>query len=82
MEITNDLFITQHYMRHENPKTTEIYLHVNTEKQEADIAQQLYIRYHDNGQEAARYQIEAALQTMNTAQLLQLAAAAQSIVTI
>ena len=79
MEMTNDLFITQQYMRHESPKTTEIYLHVNTEKQEADIAQQLYIRYHGHDEEAARYQIASALQTMNGAQLLKLAAAAQAI---
>lgn len=45
-QITGDLYLTQQYMRHENPKTTEIYLHIDTEKKEAEIAQQLYNRYH------------------------------------
>lgn len=45
-EITNNLYLTQQYMRHSNPATTEIYLHVNTEKQEAEISEQLYRHYH------------------------------------
>ena len=45
-QITNNLYLTQKYMRHANPKTTEIYLHVDTEKQEAITAQQLYNIYH------------------------------------
>lgn len=45
-EITGNLYATQHYMRHANPATTEIYLHNETERQEAEIAQQLYNRYH------------------------------------
>lgn len=49
-ELTGNLYLTQQYMRHASPATTEIYLHCNTERQEAEIAQQLYNRYH--GQEA------------------------------
>ncbi len=45
-EITGDIYATQKYMRHSNPATTEIYLHTDTEKQDASIAQQLYNRYH------------------------------------
>lgn len=45
-QLTNDLFKTQKYMRHTNPATTEIYLHNETEKQEAGIAEQLYDFYH------------------------------------
>lgn len=45
-EITGDIYATQKYMRHSNPATTEIYLHNNTERQEATIAQQLYNLYH------------------------------------
>ena len=44
-EITGNLFLTQKYMRHANPATTEIYLHNDTERQEADIAQQLVIHH-------------------------------------
>ena len=46
MEMTGNLYAAQKYMRHSNPATTELYLHNNTEKQEATIAQQLYNLYH------------------------------------
>lgn len=46
-EITGNLYLTQQYMRHANPATTEIYLHNDTEKQETDIAQRLYNHYHN-----------------------------------
>lgn len=45
-ELTGNLYLTQQYMRHASPATTEIYLHVDTERQEQEIAQQLYDRYH------------------------------------
>lgn len=44
--LTGDLFQTQKYMRHSNPATTEIYLHNDTEQQEAGIARELYNLYH------------------------------------
>lgn len=46
-ELTGDIYATQKYMRHCNPATTEIYLHTDTERQDADIARRLYRRYHD-----------------------------------
>ena len=46
MSISEDLYLTQQYMRHSNPATTEIYLHNQTEGREAEIAQQLYNLYH------------------------------------
>lgn len=81
-ELTGDIYITQQYMRHESPKTTEIYLHIETEKREAEIAQQLYNKYHgiaapaDPGAELA-----GLLQTMTGAQRRQLLKAAQAIIT-
>ena len=42
----NNIFLAQSYMRHENPKTTEIYLHTNTERAETEIAEQLYSLLH------------------------------------
>ena len=47
-ELTDDLYVTQNYMRHSNPATTEIYLHNKTEQAEARIAQRLYNYYHDS----------------------------------
>lgn len=46
-QITGDLFLTQKYMRHADPKTTEIYLHMDTDKQEAITAEKLYRTYHE-----------------------------------
>ena len=46
MEMTGNLYTAQTYMRHASPATTEIYLHNDTEKQEAETAQQLYKFYH------------------------------------
>lgn len=45
-EITGNLYLTQKYMRHANPATTEIYLHNDTERQEAETARELYRLYH------------------------------------
>lgn len=80
MELTGDnLFITQQYMRHANPATTEIYLHRDTEKQEAEIAQQLYNKYHGKAEtDDSRAQLETLLKTMNAQQLQQLAGIAQA----
>lgn len=46
MELTNNIYLTQRYMRHANPATTEIYLHNSTDKQEQAVAVQLYDYYH------------------------------------
>lgn len=48
--VSGNLYLTQQYMRHKNPKTTEIYLHNDTEQAEADIAEKIYKMYHDAGQ--------------------------------
>lgn len=48
-ELTGNLYLTQQYMRHSNPSTTEIYLHNDTGRQEAELAQQLYNFYHGGG---------------------------------
>lgn len=45
-ELTDNLYLTQNYMRHSNPATTEIYLHNQTERAEARVAQDLYNYYH------------------------------------
>ena len=42
----NNIFVTQTYMRHNDPKTTEIYAHVDIEAQEAQLAQDIYDYYH------------------------------------
>ena len=45
-QLTNNLYAVQKYMRHADPATTEIYLHAETEKQEANFASRLYDLYH------------------------------------
>lgn len=76
-ELTGNLYLTQQYMRHASPTTTEIYLHVDTERQEADIAQQLYNKYHGiTQQEDAGQMLAQILQNMTAAQISQILAAA------
>ena len=69
-EITGNIYKTQKYMRHSNPATTEIYLHNDTEKAEARIAQQLYNHYHGSG--SGRETLEELLNKLSPQQLEQL----------
>lgn len=78
-EITGNLYITQKYMRHANPATTEIYLHNDTEKQETQTAQDLYNLYHGITAGDDRAQLETLLQRMTPAQLAQLTGIASAI---
>ena len=77
MELTgNNVFVTQQYMRHESPTTTEIYLHVDTEQQEADIAEALYNKYHGITAEqdgTDNQQLLLLLKALTATQLKQLA---------
>ena len=74
-ELTGNLYQTQKYMRHSNPATTEIYLHNETEKQEAGIAQRLYNLYHgkDSSDNTQRATLEAIIENMTPDQVDQLA---------
>ena len=76
-EITGNLYLTQQYMRHSNPATTEIYLHNDTERQQADIAKRLYSYYHGNAA-GGRDKLGAILDTMTPAQIEQLTAIAEA----
>ena len=79
-EITGNLYLTQQYMRHANPATTEIYLHNDTQKQEADIAQRLYNHYHNMpAANDAHTELENIIATMTPEQLQQLAGIAATI---
>lgn len=71
-EITGNLYITQKYMRHANPATTEIYLHNDTERQEADTAQRLYNHYH-GAAEDPRERLKSIIAALSPAQLESLA---------
>lgn len=71
-ELTGDIYTTQRYMRHSNPATTEIYLHNDTAKQEADIAQQLYNLYHGTGITNSREKLEQLISRLTPEKLEQL----------
>lgn len=71
-ELTGDIYTTQKYMRHSNPQTTEIYLHNDTEKQEAGIAQDLYNLFHGTRDDNKRQQLDQLIKRMSPAQLEQL----------
>lgn len=72
-EISGDIYTTQRYMRHSNPATTEIYLHNDTEKAEAGLAQQLYNLYHGNTSTESRATLDQLIAGMNAGQIAQLA---------
>ena len=76
-EITGNLYLTQQYMRHSNPATTEIYLHNDTERQQADIARRLYGYYHGEAA-GGREKLGAIIETMTPAQIEQLTAIAEA----
>lgn len=78
-EITGNLYLTQKYMRHADPKTTEIYLHNNTEKQEAETAQQLFNYYHGIQEQEPRQRLDNILQGMTPQQIEQLTNVAAAI---
>ena len=79
-ELTGNLYLTQQYMRHASPTTTEIYLHVDTEQQEAEIAQQLYNKYHGKAEtDDAAATLDRLIKGMDAGQLQRLAGIAQSI---
>ena len=79
MELTGDIYQTQQYMRHSNPATTEIYLHISNEKADADIAQRLYNKYHGiDTQSDSSQELQEAICKMDPAQLQQLAAIAKA----
>ncbi len=65
-------------MRHSNPATTEIYLHNDTDRAEADIAQQLYRSYHGQSSTDTRDKLNRIAATLTPQQLEQLTALAQT----
>lgn len=47
LDVTDDnIYKVQHYMRHKNPQTTEVYLHKNHDENNIEIAQMIYDRTH------------------------------------
>lgn len=84
--LTGDLYATQNYMRHANPATTEIYLHVETEKKDAKIANDLYTFYHGGEVQSSPSKSESEeqnpkniLEGLTPSQLEQLAKYAQAL---
>lgn len=51
--LSGDLYQTQRYMRHVNPATTEIYLHDDTDKEQGQLAAELFAYYHREGHHGA-----------------------------
>ena len=76
----NNIYETQNYVRHSDPRTTEIYIHetAETEKATAAIAQQLYNRYHGI-KTTARESLESIIARMSAAQIEKLEGIAAAI---
>ena len=79
MTLSGDLYTTQKYMRHCNPATTEIYLHVDTEKKESQIAKQVFDYYHGQQSSNSRNRLETLLNSFSPDQIDRLTAMAASI---
>lgn len=48
MQLSNNLYEVQHYMRHANPSTTEIYLHAEDDRKDEELANQIYDYFHSS----------------------------------
>lgn len=74
MKLTgNNIYITQQYMRHSSPKTTEIYLNNDQTAQNEILARRLYDRYHGRSYERGRREeLSAILAKLNAEQLANL----------
>lgn len=66
----HNLYLTQQYMRHENPQTTEIYLNYEVQEEETDIAKRLYNHYHGlNSTQEEISKLENIIGSLNNEQL-------------
>lgn len=74
MQVTgNNIYQAQTYMRHMDPKTTEIYTHCDNLAAQSDMAQRIYDLYH--GTETERdeaAQLQESMKRMSPKQLKQL----------
>ena len=77
-ELTGNLYTVQHYMRHENPQTTEVYIHADTEQQEADLAARLYSLYHGREEADKKERLAAILDRLPPSKLETLANIAEA----
>lgn len=70
-----DIYEAQRFLRHSDPKTTEIYTHVNDLEKDKNLAFKIYQAYHDTAGEAAqRQEIISMITTLDPAQLQQVGA--------
>ena len=75
MEITNqNIYMTQKYMRHSNPATTEIYINstAKEEQQAATLANDVYNLFHGQQITDSRGQLEQIIDRLNPQQLQKL----------
>jgi len=80
MELTRDIYTAQRYMRHASPATTEIYLHNDTARQEAETARRLYNFYHGTDQADSRQKLDSILNRLTPANVEKLAGIAAAMV--
>lgn len=70
-----DIYDAQRFLRHSDPKTTEIYTHVDDLERDKDLALKIYNAYHDStGEAAQRQEIVSMIAALDPAQLQQVGA--------
>lgn len=77
IELTGNIYDTQHFMRHADPRTTEIYTHTDQSRNEAEIARRLYAHYHGH-EEDDREKLAEILNTLSPEQIRSLTAVASA----
>jgi len=67
-----NIYAAQRFLRHNDPKTTEIYTHTNDLEQDKGLAMKIFNSYHDStGEAAQRQEIISMLAALDPAQLKQ-----------
>lgn len=80
MEMTNNnIYITQKYLRHANPATTEIYLENENVKKDTQTAKQLFNHFHGTDDSRNTDKLQSIINSMTAEQLQQLTGIAEAI---
>ncbi len=67
-----DIYAAQRFLRHSDPKTTEIYTHTDDLEQDKSLAMKIFNSYHDStGEAAQRQEIISMITDLDPAQLQQ-----------
>ena len=76
--LTGNIYDTQHYLRHQDPRTTERYTHTDQSRRESEIVRRLYAHFHGLEEEDPRAKLNGIINTLTPEQIRSLTAVASS----